>query len=260
MDSTLPLAPAETTNHELSGPKAKARTTVSLGRTFLPQGQQQAPSGPTQSTFTAEFQTYPGTNTNAINILLNYKNPADTDNNWPSWTVAQAQAYKTFTMIAAAGSQGGLSDLKNFTDFRQVGDEIDPGVLSTWLNAVWAPFQTLLNGASNPNVIVDTYNGSPVIQMAYRTEASFATFATAFLGSKATQDAYTSVDELLAGANSARKDIHDDFLLSLESWNTASQVQLGSDPTLIADLLTTNPTAVPQLPKPVEPGSWFKGR
>ena len=57
-------------------------------------------------TFTAEFQTYPGANTNTINLLLNYKNPAYTDNNWPAWTTAQSQAYQTLTTIASAGANG----------------------------------------------------------------------------------------------------------------------------------------------------------
>ena len=225
------------------------------GYTFLPQGQQQAPSGPTLRTFTAEFQSIPGPNTNAINILLNYKNPAYTDGNWPTWTAAQAQAYKTLTMIASAGaSEPNPGPLTNFTDFRQVGDITDPATISGWLEAAWKPFSVIMNDPDNSQIASISYQ---YVFKAYSLP-DWTNIVTAFINNADFHNAYTSLDSLLENANDARSHIYNDFLLSLESWNTASQVQVASDPTLIAGLLTTNLTVAPTLPQPVERGSWFK--
>jgi hypothetical protein len=50
-----------------------------------------------------------------------------------------------------------------------------------------------------------TYKSNPVLKLAYGTEANFkALVANAFLTDPATQTAYSSVDELLKGADSAR--------------------------------------------------------
>ena len=187
-------------------------------------------SGPTLRTYTAEFQTYPGTNTNTIDILLNYKNPAYTDGNWPAWTAAQGQAYKTLTTIASASSQV-PGDLQNFTDFRQVGNQTDPQKFSLWLTATWAPFQNMLDDPNNPDIIANTYHAFPVIQQAYTSVASFADqVANAFLQDLPTQAAYISVNQLLQGANVARSDLYNDYLLRFQGWSTSNQLFLGLRP------------------------------
>ena len=228
------------------------------GYAFLPRGQQPAPSGPTLRTFTAEFQTYPGTNTNTINILLNYKNPAYTDGNWPTWTAAQGQAYKTLTTIATASSQV-PGNLRNFTDFRQVGNQTDPLAFGRSLTATWAPFQNMLDNASNPHIVADTYHAFPVIQKAYATVESFAgQVGNAFVLDLPTQAAYVSVHQLLQGANVERSVLYNDFLLKFQGWSTSNQLFLGSDPTNIATLMTSGLTQVPPMPKPVDPRSWIE--
>lgn len=233
-------------------------TKDNTGYVFQPQGQQPTPSGPTVRTYTAEFQTYPGTNTNPVSILLTYKNPAYTDGDWPAWTTAQGQAYKTLTTIASASSQV-LGDLKNFTDFRQVGNQVDPQEFIRWLTATWAPFQNLLDDPNNPHIIADTYNAFPVIQRAYSSFANFADqVANAFLNDQPTQSAFVSVHELLQGANDARSNLFNDYLLKFQSWSTSNEVFLGQDPTTIATLMSTGLTAAPQLPKPVDPNSWIE--
>jgi hypothetical protein len=224
---------------------------------FKPTGAEPAAAGPTLRTYTAEFQAYPGVNTNAVAVLLNYKNPAYTDANWPAWTAAQSQAYLTFTTIASASSQV-LGDLKNFTDFRQVGNQTDPAEFARWLTATWAPFQNMLDDPNNPLVIANTYNAFPVIQRAYPSAEIFATqTANAFLHDPATQAAYSSVNELLEGANVARSDIYNQFLLQLEAWSASNQGFLGQDATNIATLMRSGLTDV-TMPKPVDQQSWIE--
>ncbi len=233
-------------------------TSDNTGYAFSPDAKQPAPSGP-PVTFTAEFQTYPGANTNTVSILLNYKNPAYTaNNNWPTLTNAQNQAYQKLKMIASASSQV-LGPLKNFTDFEQVGDEADYQTIAGWLTATWAPFQNLLNNASHPGDIADTYNAFPVIRQAYPTEAAFSTqVATPFLEDPATQAAFVSVDELLEGADSARQDIAEDYLDRFNAWATANYLFVKTDPTDIAALMVSGTKDVPDLPKPVDLKDIFK--
>ena len=81
---------------------------------------------------------------------------------------------------------GELGALKNFTDFRQVGDETDPETIAGWLTATWTPFQTMLIAyyptRAIGRAIHDTYKSFPVIQRAYAHEANFkALVANAFL-------------------------------------------------------------------------------
>lgn len=233
-------------------------TKGNTGYSFQPMGKQPTPSGPTLRTYTAEFQTYPGTNTNPIDILLDYKNPAYTDGNWPAWTAAQSTAYATLTKIASANSQV-PGNLQNFTDFRQVGNQVDPQAFIRWLTATWAPFQNMLDDPNNPDIIADTYHAFPVIQQAYGSVASFADqVANAFLSDQATQAAFVSVNELLQGANDARSNLYNDYLLKFQSWSTSNEVFLGQDPTNIATLMSSGLTAAPQLPKPVDPKSWIE--
>jgi hypothetical protein len=232
-------------------------TKDNTGYSFKPGSTQPTPSGPTLRAYTAEFQTYPGANTNAVRVLLNYKNPAYTDGNWPGWTTAQSKAYLTLTTIASASSQV-LGDLKNFTDFRQVGNQTDPAEFIRWLAATWAPFQNMLDDPNNPDVVANTYNAFPVIQNAYTSAASFATqAANAFLHDPATQAAYTSVHQLLQGANDARYDIYHQFLLRLEAWSTSNEVFLEQDATNIANQMRAGLTDVPKI-KPVDRNSWIE--
>jgi hypothetical protein len=245
---------AATTGTYILGISTKDNT----GYAFKPGGTQPTPSGPTLHAYTAEFQTYPGANTDVVGILEHYTNPAYTDDHWPAWTSAQSKAYATLTTIASASSQV-LGDLKNFTDFRQVGNQTDPQEFITWLTGTWAPFQNMLDDPNNSNIIADTYNAFPVIQNAYTSAESFATqTANAFLHDPTTQAAYISVHELLQGANDARSDIYNQFLLKLEAWSTSNEVFLGQDATNIADLMRAGLTDVPELAKPVDQNSWIE--
>jgi hypothetical protein len=233
-------------------------TSENTGYSFLPDVKHAFPtSGTTLRTYRAEFQTYPGTNTNTVAILQNYKNPAYTNNNWPTLTAAQSQAYQTLTMIARANSQVSGGDLDNFTDFEQVSNQTDPEILTRWLTATWTPIQNLLSHASAPNIIGDTYKGSPVIQTAY-SPANFETFATALLGSTTMQAAYESVHQLLLAANNDRSNIDTDFLQPLESWSTSNAVFTGQDATDIANLMTYGVTKVPATHQAVSPYDWIK--
>jgi hypothetical protein len=229
------------------------------GYTFQPTGPQPTPSGPTLRTYTAEFQTYPGTNTNPVAILLNYKNPAYTDGNWPAWTAAQGQAYQTLTAIASASSQV-MGPLENFTDFRQVGDVTDPQEFSRWLTATWAPFQAILVSNNKLETATNIYNDGAfeVINTAYPSLSDWLKVATPFVTDPTTQAAYTSVHQLLQGANDARSDLYNNYLLRFQSWSTSNEVFLGQDPTNIANLMRSGLTEVPQLPKPVNPNSWIE--
>ena len=230
-------------------------TNDDTGYTFLPEGKQPAPSGATLRTYTAEFQTYPGTNTNPVAILLNYKNPAYTDGNWPTWTTAQAQAYKTLTKIASAGAnEPNPGPLTNFTDFRQVGDITDPATISGWLDAAWKPFSVIMNDPDNAQIATISYQ---YIFKAYSL-TDWTNIVNAFINNPAVHDAYTSVDSLLKNANAARSDIYNDFLVRFENWATSNEVFLGQDPTNIANLMTSGLTKVPPLPKPVDPNAWIE--
>ena len=149
-------------------------------------------------------------------------------------------------------------DLQNFTDFRQVGNQTDPQKFNLWLTATWAPFQNMLDDPNNPDIIANTYHAFPVIQQAYTSVASFADqVANAFLQDLPTQAAYISVNQLLQGANVARSDLYNDYLLRFQGWSTSNQLFLGSDPTNIATIMTTGLTEV-TLPKPVDPRSWIE--
>jgi hypothetical protein len=240
---------AATTGTYVLGISTKDNT----GYVFNPQGTQKTPSGPSLRTFTAEFQTYPGANTDTINLLLNYKNPAYTDDNWPGWTTAQSQAYLTLTTIASAGSSMNAPGLVNFTDFRHVGDITDPKIISGWLTATWYPFQLIMGDPNNPQIATISYQ---YIFNAYSLQ-DWTTIVNAFIHDPEIHDAYVSVDNLLARANDARSDIYNDYLLRFQAWSTSNEVFLGQDPSIIAQLMDTGLTDVP-LPTPVNQNSWIE--
>jgi hypothetical protein len=220
---------------------------------FNPGGTQQAPSGPTVRTFTAEFQTYPGANTDTVALLLNYQNPAYTDNKWPVWTTAQSQAYQTLTTIASAGARANAPGLVNFTDFRQVGDITDPNIISGWLTTTWNPFQLIMDDFNNPQIANISYQ---YIFNAYSLQ-DWTNIVNAFIHDPEIHDAYVSVDTRLARANDARSDIYNDYLLRFQSWSTSNQAFFGQDPTIIAQLMNTGLTDIP-LPTPVNQNSWIE--
>ena len=160
-------------------------TNDDTGYTFLPEGKQPAPSGPTLRTYTAEFQTYPGTNTNTVAILLNYKNPAYTDGNWPTWTTAQTQAYKTLTTIASAGAnEPNPGPLTNFTDFRQVGDITDPATSAAGSTRPGSRSQIIMNEPDNPKVATISYQ---YVSKAYSFRRDWTNIVNAFINNPAMQ-------------------------------------------------------------------------
>ncbi|WZP01180.1 hypothetical protein EP7_005574 (plasmid) [Isosphaeraceae bacterium EP7] len=220
---------------------------------FNPNGAQKTPSGPSARTFTAEFQTYPGANTDTVNLLLKYQNPAYTDNNWPVWTAAQSQAYQTLTTIASAGANANSPGLVNFTDFRQIGDITDPKIIGNWLTTTWNPFQVIMDDLNNPQIASISYQ---YVFNAYSPQ-DWTTIVDAFIHNPEIHDAYVSVDTRLARANDARSDIYNDYLLRFQAWSTSNEVFLGQDPTIIAQLMTTGLTDIP-LPTPVNQNSWIE--
>ena len=228
-------------------------TKDNTGYAFNPKGTQKTPSGPTLRTYTTEFQTYPGANTNTVNLLLKYQNPAYTDNKWPAWTTAQSQAYQTLTTIASAGANMSAPGLVNFTDFRHVGNITDPKILSGWLTTTWYPFQLIMGDPNNPQIASISYQ---YIFNAYSLQ-DWTNIVNSFIHNPEIHDAYVSVDTLLARANDARSDIYNDYLLKFQSWSTSNEVFLGQDPTTIAQLMKSGLTDIP-LPKPVDQNSWIE--
>ena len=221
---------------------------------FNPGGTQPAPTGPTVRTFTAEFQTYPGANTDTVALLLNYQNPAYTDSKWPVWTTAQAQAYQTLTTIATAGANAGIPGLVNFTDFRKVGDITDPNIIGGWLTQTWSPFMLIMNNPYDPHIVSNSYQ---YVYNAYSIQ-DWAKIVDAIIHDPVVHDAYVSVDTRLALANDARSDIYNDYLLRFQSWSTSNQAFFGQDPTIIAQLMTTGLTGSPPLATPVSQSSWIE--
>ena len=241
---------AKTDGTYIMGISTKANTSYA----FLPTRQQPAPPVPVV-TYTAEFQTYPGKNTNTVDILQNYKNPAYTDNNWPVWTGDQATAYAALTAVASAGShepEPGM--LANFTDFEQVGDITLPETFSNWLAAAWAPFAVVLNDYNNPQIAEITY---PQIYNAY-SETEWSTLVAGIARSPDVRNAYNSVHQLLESADVDRSDIYDNYLLKLESWSTATTLFVGKDASGIATLMKDGPNALPPAPKAVSPYDWLE--
>ena len=228
-------------------------TNGNISYPFNPGGTQPTPAGPTLRTFTAEFQTYPGANTDTVTILVNYQNPAYTDNKWPVWTAAQGQAYQTLTTIATAGANANAPKLVNFTDFRQVGDITDPTIIDGWITTTWTPFQLIMGDPNNPQI---ASNSHQFIFDAYSL-TEWTNIVNAFINNLEVKDAYVSVHTRLALANDARSDILNDYLLRFEAWSTSNEVFLGQDPTIIAQLMTTGLTDIP-LPTPVNQNSWIE--
>lgn len=133
---------------------------------FNPDATQPAASGTTQK-YTAEFQTYPGPNTNPVTILETYKNPAyDASGNWPKFTDDERAAYNVLTHIAASGASANVPSLRNFNSFRNV-HETDPGAIKGWLDAAWAPFTALLSPTASPTEIYNSPLYSPQLHAAY---------------------------------------------------------------------------------------------
>jgi hypothetical protein len=213
-------------------------TATNTNYPFDPEGMQPTPSGPSLHTYTAEFNTFPGPKTSLLDILQNYQNPAYTDQNWPAWTAAQATAYNTLTTIATAGAEAGDPDLRNFTDFRQVGNQIDPTTLTGWLTRTWMPFQTILNDPNNPNIIAISF-----AQTYGYTLAEWTPIAKAFLNDPSTQTAFTSVNELLENANIDRTNIAA-FLATFNQWATVNELNLIGDAPYIASQLQQGLTSL----------------
>ncbi len=229
-------------------------TTHNTNYSFLPASKQTAPATPLV-TYTAEFQTYPGSNTNTVDILQKYSNPAYTDLNWPTWTSGQATAYATLKAVATAGSlepDPGL--LTNFTDFEQVGDITSPQIFINWLSAAWAPFSVVLNDYNNPDIAEITY---PQIYSAY-SETAWAGIVQGIAQSQDIRNAYISVDKFLETANAERSHIDTYFLQNLESWSTATTTSIGKDAATIAALMMNGEKDVLPDPEPVSPYAWLE--
>jgi hypothetical protein len=221
---------------------------------FLPASKQTAPATPLV-TYTAEFQTYPGSNTNTVDILQKYSNPAYTDLNWPTWSSGQASAYATLKAVATAGSlEPDPGVLQNFTDFEQVGDITNPQTFINWLNAAWAPFSAVLNDYNNADIAKITYSQT---YGAY-SKIAWQGIVQGIAQSQDIRDAYTSVHQLLETANAERANISTNFLKNLESYSTATTTFIGKDAATIATLMSDGEKAVPPGPTPVSPYAWLE--
>jgi hypothetical protein len=250
----------------LSGP-ASQQTPATGGLSLLigfaqsPQPQSQPPvpdpnqhqsvsPGVTQ-TFSASFQTFPGSQTNILNILDQYQNPAyqyqtpiselDQTNNWPTFTRGQAAAYNVFETLAqqgclaydlSGGQALGTTNLANFTDFRSVGTEYLPVTQSNYLYAVWSPISQIIQDVSNgekPSIVSDPPVGTiPAVTIdgVYTVYGyTLSRFQTAISnielpGSSsiaATTTEFRSVHHLLNSANVDRTNLWN-FVNDYKSW------------------------------------------
>ncbi len=225
-------------------------TSADTNYAFKPDQKQPAPSGASLREYTASFNTYPGGDTNMLDILEKYRNPAYAANGWPTFTPAQNHAYETLVKIARAGAGSKLpgSGLKNFIDFRRV-NVTNPAVIAGWLTATWAPLQNLLNNATSANIVRDTYNAYPVIRSAYPHERQWERFANVFIGHPA---AFVRVHSLLAGADEDRANMAD-FLSTFERASNNTETELTGDALNIAE---TMQQGLQPKEKPVSTYSW----
>jgi hypothetical protein len=212
-----------------------------------------ADTSPSLHVYTATFSTYPGPNTNLMNILQTYTS------NWPTLTGDDLTAYSTLTMIASQASNVEGTGIIDFSgSFEQVGNAtIDH--ITGWLTNTWAPFQAILVSNNKLETATNIYNDGAfkVINVAYPTLSDWLKVAEPFITDQKLQDAYSKIDGLLVTANQDRSNI-DTFLRSLSHWSLAYQVLVGTRPTTIEQDLTQGLTNVPEMPKPVQQWGWLK--
>ena len=207
--------------------------------------------------YTAAFGVYPGPNTNLIKILQQYKG-----DDWPKWTGDRLSAYDTLTKIATSGNNQTGTGIIDFSgSFEHVG-EATTAKISAWLTSTWAPFQAILDSADKDQeklIAANIYNDHafPVINIAYATLTGWLNVATPFIDNQNLQDAYTHIHGTLLTANQDRTNIAS-FLSNLNAGQAAYQQLVGSQPTLIANLLTNGLTKIPDLKAPVQQFAWLK--
>jgi hypothetical protein len=230
-------------------------TSTHAGYLFHPNRSQLPPvnTSPSLHVYTATFVTYPGPNTDMVDILKHYTGA------WPTWTGNQLTAYNTLVKIANAGNNVVGTGIIDFSgSFEQVG-RAAPGKISDWLTYTWAPFQAVLTSNDPLTTARDIYNRGAfqVLNATYPTLAEWLDVVTPFISNQKLQNAYTFVYGVLLTANQSRTNI-DTFLNSLSAWSTAYQELVGDRPTTIAADLTQGLTDLPDMAKPVQQFGWLK--
>ncbi len=234
---------------------------------FNPSAAQPAPSGGSVETYTAEFYSTPGPNTDLIQILQKYENPSAAQNGWPTWSAGMNGAYHTLSQIAGWLKQTGDPNLLNYTDFKNVGDIITPNDYQNWLKDTWAPFAYLQNNSTASDVILNSYlswnsNQSPYAPI---TLQEWTTIANSLLhpatsGDNLFNNEFTRVYDQLELANDARTNIQT-FLNRFSAWSSVNESVLIGQASNVASLLQAG-VPVPQpppVPKPVGMSDFWGG-
>lgn len=219
---------------------------------FTPRRMQPTPSGPSAVVFSAQFNVYPGPNTDLIDILTSYQS------NWPRWTRNQQTAYDTLVTIATSSNNVAGTGIVNFGgSFEQIKDAT-AAEIAGWVTNTWDPFLAILGSTSKLQTAINNYNDNayPAINATY-TEPQWVAVATQFINNRALQRAYESVHARLLDASEARTNIVG-LVQSLKSWSSAYQIIVGNRPLEIAGFLTTDLTQVPQLAQPVQRYGWLE--
>ena len=129
-----------------------------------------------------------------------------------------------------------------------------------WLTATWSPFQTCWTTRTirNHRQHLPRVPGDPT---GLHAPSELRRIGRERLppGPCPRRPPTSRSNQLLQGANVARSDLYNDYLLRFQGWSTSNELFLGSGPRrIIADLMTSGLTEVPPLPKPVDPKSWIE--